>query len=112
VTVLDPFEGLPAHMLESIPLTVDIVFERPGGPRAATIDGEQKIMLDGFGATTETVTVQLERDGRKLTQRDRLPCWTTGEREGWRAWPVPREEQPPGELIDIHDAEEIHDAGD
>lgn len=91
-------------MLDSIPMTVDITFNKPIGLESEVIDGERKIMLDGQ-PSSDTVTVQLERDGRKLTQADRLPSWIPGERDGWRAWPVAAEPQGEGDLIDI-DAEE------
>lgn len=90
-------------MVESIPLTVKVTIERPG-KRETVVGGERKIMLDAR-PHTEEIVVQLERDGRPLTRGDVIPGWRPGEREGWKAWPVPPERQPPGDTIDI-DAEE------
>lgn len=82
---VDPFEGLPRHMIESRPLLVKVTLQ---GPRERIIGGEKKIALD---AAPIVHMVQLERDGRKLTHGDKAQGWTRGEAEGWkptvfRAW--------------------------
>lgn len=78
----DPFEGLPAHMLQSIPHNVEVEVTYPVS-RLSTIDGEQKIALDARGLRTKH-TVQLERAGRPLTVADRIAGYVPGEADGWR----------------------------
>jgi hypothetical protein len=79
---VDPFEGLPAHMIASRPLLVRVEIS---GPRERWIGGEKKIALD---AAPIVHMVQLERDGRKLTHADRIKGWTAGEAEGWKPTPI------------------------
>lgn len=105
----DPFEGLPPHMVESVPLTVEVTVQYP--PESEVwINGERHEMLDGIGRV-ETHRLQLERGGRPLTMADRKG-WAAGEVEGWRAWSGPKHESPPGvpqwDVIDI-EAEEVHE---
>lgn len=73
----DPYEGLPRHMIESIPHTVEVTVKQP---KYAIIGGERKLRLD---ARPDVYTVQLERDGVPLTKGMLTPGWTAGEREGW-----------------------------
>lgn len=95
----DPYEGLPAHMVASVPHTVRVtVYQRT----TVTIGGEQKIVLD---ARPREFDVQLERGGVPLTKSDARGGWERGERDGWREWPVPPDPQNTGDIIEI-EAEE------
>jgi hypothetical protein len=69
-------DGLPAHMLRSLPATAEVTVDQP-------VYDEGRII----GSTPSTYTVQLERDGVPLTRGDRAPSWETGERDGWLARP-------------------------
>lgn len=74
----DPYEGLPRHMVESVPHTVEVIVHQQ---QPTDVGGEQKIMLD---AAPRSYTVQLERDGVPLTKGDLPQRWVPGEKEGWR----------------------------
>ena len=99
---VDPFEGLPAHMIASRPLLVKVTVQ---GPRERMIGGEKKIALD---AAPIVHMVQLERDGRKLTHADKVQGWTAGEAEGWKPTPI-RSVQYPEEHVLLDVEEEIED---
>lgn len=95
---VDPFEGLPAHMIASRPLLVRVEIS---GPRERWIGGELKLALD---AAPTVVMVQLERDGRKLTHADKIQGWKAGEAEGWK--PTPIKSVPSHEEHVLEDVEE------
>ena len=81
----DPFEGLPAWMVNERPHTV-LVKSRSAVGRGVDARTGRPIIFkhNGFdGAYTLEEHVQLERDGKELTLEDRLPTWRAGERDGW-----------------------------
>lgn len=91
-------EGLPRHMYEHLPLTVEVVTEVPMKFGVPYPEDQVRLGVSGFPVATEKTTVQLERDGKPLTFADQARGWTAGEREGWKPWPVAIAEQAGDEL--------------
>lgn len=78
-------DGLPGHLVDDVPLTVEVVVLRHAHKM---MDGEWRSWREPTGPIPATThTVQLERDGVPLTRKDKLPGWAAGEREGWLARP-------------------------
>lgn len=96
-------EGLPRHMVEDLPLTVELTVERP--TKLEDVRNGDTVKVRGRERRVYVVnkhTVQLERDGVPLTRGDQRG-WSAGEREGWRPWPVkadPVTSDIPGQIID------------
>lgn len=67
-------DGLPEHMVSSVPHTCEVIVEQP------IYDPEHGRII---GTNPVTHTVQLERDGKPLTRADRAPAWQAGVAEGW-----------------------------
>lgn len=93
LTQLDT-EGLPLHMMRSMPHTIKVVVEQ----RLTDVHDHSHLVNDGHEYGYEyskmrgrelipmgkfEYTEQLERDGKPLTKSDRLPSWRAGEKDGW-----------------------------
>lgn len=107
MTIADPYEGLPAHMLESIPVTIEVTVEYASRPAVGRMSNGEPVLLSGLPPRIETHQVQLERGGKSLTVADRRG-WTTGERGGWRARPSVPEQASEDAVIDV-DGEQVHE---
>lgn len=95
--------GLPRHMVEDLPQTVELTTER-----RRTIDQLRNgctVRTDRRGRMFEVTkqTVQLERDGVPLTRGD-ARGWRRGEAEGFKPTRLTQPE-PSDEVIDV-EAEE------
>lgn len=84
----DPFEGLPAWMIEERPHTATVevtqVLRRgrviePGFEAPSVVTPRPNGDLE----CTWRFHEQLSRDGKELTLKDRLPTLRAGERDGW-----------------------------
>lgn len=67
-------DGLPEHMIRSVPHTCQVIVEQP------IYDPERGLVI---GTNPVAHTVQLERDGEPLTIADKFPSWRAGDADGW-----------------------------
>lgn len=91
-------EGLPRGMYAHLPIEVEVTMHRPRKLSSLTREEQRSYLLTGDFPASDTVMVQLERDGKPLTFGDQARGWIPGEREGWKAWPV-RVDPPDGDEL-------------